>query len=698
MRRPQPTFADYIITALSPALIMLLVGSLVFFLIQVFYQGEYDGRLTFIMAMFVMAAVLIARISIEQSREYAMLFAIPLAIVTAIATIRFVEFRGPLESFSHFVNLGLIALIWWCADRLTWDSTVIDESKDASGEGLLQTAGLDDQATTQNAASLEDSKSQPQQSVWQRFLAHRRRGHAPGLWVIYFSLAALPIFGFGNWFVPSDDLQAKRYVFKLLVLYVGSALGLLLTTSFLNLRRYLRQRRLEMPIDMATAWIGTGAAMIVTLLLVCTLLPRRNPEYSITQLPIFAGSPTDLWTTEYAVGNEGQEDPEKADRPGDRRPDPNSPTGGQQPSPSQPTPNGQPSEKNSPGGQQQPGGQQGTGQGKDQGGDKKPGGQQEGQPGGQSGGQSQGGSDSGAKKQPTGKGNGPTGKSGPGEQQPQGPSEKGPSSPKSEDSPDPEKEPGQGRKNDDKGGDPKETGNPDSNQPKPSDQSGGNRQADDDRQPRNSENESKNEPSQEGRQSPSTASSEPKATSKFDPSKIASALGGTIGQLLKLLYWVIALAIIAFFAWKYWRQIREALANFMKAMREFWESLFGRKTMTGSDESAVWDAAPPPVPFASFHDPFLTGMAESKPSVEVIRYSFAALEAWAREFGCARTPDQTPHEFVQVMGAQQVAVARDAAILAEMYNRCAYARDASQRMNVEPLRKLWQQMRESVGA
>ena len=30
---------------------------------------------------------------------------------------------------------------------------------------------------------------------WQRFVERRRRPHAPGVWVIYFSLAALPLFG-----------------------------------------------------------------------------------------------------------------------------------------------------------------------------------------------------------------------------------------------------------------------------------------------------------------------------------------------------------------------------------------------------------------------------------------------------------------------------------------------------------------------
>jgi len=38
--KPTKTLADYMVIGISPVLIMLLVGSLSFFLIQVFYQGE----------------------------------------------------------------------------------------------------------------------------------------------------------------------------------------------------------------------------------------------------------------------------------------------------------------------------------------------------------------------------------------------------------------------------------------------------------------------------------------------------------------------------------------------------------------------------------------------------------------------------------------------------------------------------------
>src|SRR3954463_9336055 len=140
-KRLHMTSADYVAIAISPALIMTLVGSLVFFLIAVFYAGEYQIRLTYAFAWFVFAAVLIARIAIEMGSERAAMFALPLAIAMFLFLVRFVEQPSP---FSHLINLSLMAVVWWCAHRLTWDSTVIDDDEDASGEGLMQRVGVDE--------------------------------------------------------------------------------------------------------------------------------------------------------------------------------------------------------------------------------------------------------------------------------------------------------------------------------------------------------------------------------------------------------------------------------------------------------------------------------------------------------------------------------------------------------------------------
>src|SRR5258708_747986 len=140
-RRPEMTSIDYVVIALSPALIMALVGSLCFFLVEIGYQGPFKERLNWIMFWFVFAIVLIARISIEEGKEKALLYGLALSGAVALVVMRLMD--------SVVVALALMAVVWWCANKLTWDCTVIDDEQDASGEGLLQVAGLDRGETSQ---------------------------------------------------------------------------------------------------------------------------------------------------------------------------------------------------------------------------------------------------------------------------------------------------------------------------------------------------------------------------------------------------------------------------------------------------------------------------------------------------------------------------------------------------------------------
>ena len=71
MARPKldKTLADYMAIAITPALIMLLTGSLVWFLAEVGYTGGRPERIRWILFWFVIAAVLVARIAIENGRD-----------------------------------------------------------------------------------------------------------------------------------------------------------------------------------------------------------------------------------------------------------------------------------------------------------------------------------------------------------------------------------------------------------------------------------------------------------------------------------------------------------------------------------------------------------------------------------------------------------------------------------------------------
>ncbi|HZU35178.1 MAG TPA: hypothetical protein VFA18_04695, partial [Gemmataceae bacterium] len=303
MGRERQTLGDYLAIAISPALIMALVGSLVFFLVEVLYAGRYEGRLRWMLFCFVFGAVLIARISMnDEIAERAKLYGLALGAAVYVALLRFVTFpEGTiLAPFAWAINLGLMVIIWWCAHRLTWDCTWIDDDTKASGAGLLEAAGLDPEAPPTDEARTKKKPKKPSAPQfglmrwWDRYQAYReaqaQRPRNPGVWVVYFSLAALPLFGLGQTLIPPADADRRRYVFWLMGVYVASGLGLLLSTCYLGLRRYLRQRKLRMPAAMTGLWLLMGGGLIVALLVIATLLPRPNAEYAVIHLKSLAGS------------------------------------------------------------------------------------------------------------------------------------------------------------------------------------------------------------------------------------------------------------------------------------------------------------------------------------------------------------------------------------------------------------------------
>jgi hypothetical protein len=273
--RPQKTLADYLVIGVSPVLIMLLVWSLVFFLIQVFYRGEGQASVSWVMFWFVMAVVLICRIGMEQGANTASLYGLALAAATWLYLVR----THP----AYLLGAALLGIVWWSAHKLTWDCTLIDDDQDASGHGLLSLAlNRERVAKPQTRQSLAQVTKRAS-SMRQRHQGLARRDgqpHPPGLWVVYFSLAALPLFGIGQVLLPADDPVARRRGFAFLVVYLVAALGLLLATSFLGLRRYLRQRYLTMPPSIAVAWLKTGSSVVLGVVAVALLIPKPGADYT----------------------------------------------------------------------------------------------------------------------------------------------------------------------------------------------------------------------------------------------------------------------------------------------------------------------------------------------------------------------------------------------------------------------------------
>lgn len=636
------------VVALSPTLIFFLVGSLCFFLVEVFYQGQYPFRLLWVMAMFVMGIVALSRMAMEEGWAYAFLYATGLALVVAIAMATFIQIQGPLAPFGLFINLGLMALIWWSAYKLVWDCTLMDEGQDSSGEGLLQSIGLDRMngetsaptgsgvfavsgASTAFDSAGKDSRppdvatevdSTPEARLFdwfQKLLEPDRRPHAPGKWVIYYSLAALPLFGLGQWFIPVEKLGSRRFAFWMMAIYVASALLLLLNTSFLGLRRYLRQRRLEMPLDMAATWLAVGTVMVAALLIAVYILPSPSPEYSLSQLDVFKSK---NWNaSRYSPGG-----PDGSDK-------------------------GESQQKANKEGAEQQGGEKSSDKGGgDQSGDKS--------------GQKNSGENSKADSQgksPSGdKGKGDAGKSG-------------------------QKGKGENGEKSDEGKSDSQNKQPPSKQQSSS--QGGKGGSSSKSQGSKSEQQNQDSKSEQSKSQGKPASTPP--PSKLNPSKLIPRIPASLGTLLKwLLYAAIAIVAI-YFAYVYRKELLAAWNKLLAELRELWAWLFGSKPPAAIAEQAV--LATPPRTFSSYADPFTSGLATRVPLPELVRYSFEALEAWGRDHGSPRATGQTPHEFSQQLGDLDGTVSREVKQLADLYCQIAFARSLPAG-GVELVRGFWHKM------
>jgi Domain of unknown function (DUF4129) len=543
--RQPPTAADYVITALSPALIMGLVGSLAFFLLEVGYQGQYTGRLAYTLFFFVFGAVLVSRIAITLDASRAWLYGLALGGAVFLAMIKYMEYPpgSSLAVFGWMINLGIIGVVLWSANKLTWDCTYVDEKEEGAGRGLMTEVAR--QLSASGPAHLEADED----------AADKPKRKPIGLWVVYFSLAALPLFGLGQALISAADTGRRVYVFWLMVVYVGSGLGLLLTTCLLSIRRYLRQRRQSMPPTMTAVWVGSGAALIVAFLIAGALLPRPLGEYQIVSITPLGSRDRDA--SSYAQrsndAGKGEGDPGAKDK------------------------NESKDAKDGSGGQAQKGGRESGKTGE---------------------------SEAGAKK---GDAKGSQGQS------------------KTD-----------GGKN-----------------------SGG-------------DSRNKNDDRQRSKQA---------ASSSTQPAPPASS--AAVSGLANVLKWIVlavfAVLMIGFVGWFVLKNLSSAhrwARDLLNALAAFWQSLFGGKRTEAieAEEETAAEIVEKPRPFEDFRNPFADGTAVGQSPEALVRYSFAALEAWAYEQDLPRREDETPLEFAHRLGESVPRVEDETRQLAGLYVRMAYAR------------------------
>lgn len=628
--RPRKSAIDYVIIALNPTLIVVMIASLVYFLTLCFYRGSFLGRMNYILMLFIVACVGIARIAIEEGRSRASMFAVALGAATLFSISRFVGGGLPL-------TVALLALIWYLADRITIDCTVIDDDQDASGEGLLQ-GGLFGNKSVAPAADVSldgttsmsgddpvdrllDETADSNSSAFEKSKRSKKpkKTHRPGIWVMYLAFGAIPLYGLGQVMLPASE-AVQISALKSLGLYLASTLLLLVSTSFLGMRRYLRQRGVEMPSSITVNWLGFGAAIIVGLLLVCFALPL--PGKMLTELDLGSDQETSLSASRFGWGNEGVNS-DRTDVPGAE--------------------NGEDPEE----GQNQPSGEKGKGP-KQSGGSKG----KDGESGNSNDKDAQkkgsGGKSNGDKKRKGKTDEGDNGKESQkknGEKNRSDRSQQRNSKDKDRDKQDASKN--ENRK-DDNGN--KQQGNQQSDDRENKDAS----QSDDASQNENSENPQASE-SEEG----SPSDTPPPSSSK--PFQMPSL--PNLGFLLRALVFIVLVGVVLYYVVRYWDDLVQWFRDLM--------GLWNRETQEGTGAEAVAETKPlvSRKPFRSYRNPLADA---SIPLEEATVITFGALCAWAREAGVPRGDDQAPAEFARRFGKQYPEQKMTVATSCELYNLVVY--------------------------
>lgn len=656
---PPKTAADYAAIAVAPLLIFLMISSLANFLVLILYHGGFSQRVSWTLLMFTLGSVGIARVAIERDRTYALGYAGILGILTFTAMLRFVD--SPI--FSAFI----LVLIGYLANVIVRDCTLIDDEIDASGQGLIDSGRLfinnkiqqDDPAATENDSN--DFKRK-----------RERQTHQPGRTVLYLALAALPLFGLGQFFLRNDpDTWARAQ--KLLAFYLFASLSLLVTTSFLGLRRYLRQRRVEMPRDVSIAWLAGGLALVAAVLLVAFLVPLPGKALVSFEPPAFLDSPGNTSASRYGWGQEGAD-----------KSNPDAPASTDS-SPQDKEVQSLTAQEGAPAGDVGDGNRDEGPTGKQKGGDQQPtsGGDQKQSSESESPSKQENGS-----KQQSGQQSKPSGSDSPKQQSDQ---QSDPSSQESS-SQDSTSDSSENQSDAQQSSESKSDSESDESQPNPDAQSdesqsnpGAQSQAGEDPSDQQDQQDPSNDQQQQsqppdGGLPPEGSSGQ--GSSSSSPSVIETIADAVpmVASLFKFVVFLVLAGIVGVFVW----MNRDLIA-------QWWDWLFGRGDSQADDSFEEFFSAStqvPPRTFASFRNP----IGKESDLRRIVVITFQAFEAWTREQGIARGKDETPTEFIKRVAKSVPQMSAPASQVVDAYNRIVYGRGQATKSDLSAADQVWKAM------
>jgi len=305
------TLADWTIDSVTPFLIFTMTCPVLLFLVNMrfVYTEVNDLPLRIFAVSFLIGIValnrLIARDGSEESIIYIFALFMAVALYTASSTgihgtVVAQNFMNTSIGLALLFNMTVVGFLWWMVNRLTHECCV-DENMVAGDMGLFtSTARRFQQAMRprekaapklkyrtileevqgpmydlepfdplEARAPAAPSAPKPDYAA----LAARLPKRHPGISIFYFSVPVLLVFSLGLRLIQHGGEPMVRAGWLQVLVYMTSALLLLMFTSLGGLREYYRQRRIAMPSGATWFWLGLGFFMTAAVILGAARLP-----------------------------------------------------------------------------------------------------------------------------------------------------------------------------------------------------------------------------------------------------------------------------------------------------------------------------------------------------------------------------------------------------------------------------------------
>ncbi len=311
--QPKPTVprtaADWMIDSLTPLLIFSMTAPVMLFLLNMrFVYTEVDDLSLRIFAIFFLIGIValnrvIARNGSEESIVYIFGLFMAVALYTASGTGLYgtavaQNFMNTSIPMALLFNMSVVSFLWWMVNRLTHECCV-DENVVAGDMGLFTSTARQFQKAMQpreKAAPklkyrtileevqapmydlepfdpLEVRVNKPAPKLHSATLTARLPKRHPGVSIFYFSVPVLLVFSLGLRLIQHGGEPMLRAGWIQVLVYMTSALLLLMLTSIGGLREYYRQRRITMPSGATWFWLGLGSFMTAIVIIGATRLP-----------------------------------------------------------------------------------------------------------------------------------------------------------------------------------------------------------------------------------------------------------------------------------------------------------------------------------------------------------------------------------------------------------------------------------------